>query len=223
MTDELRDKFLAVVCMPRPVFVADLVEMTGNPALVATWEQECRAMGTAGPLRFIAAKQRHKQRGALILPYDEELRGATTGFEKSIWAKCINTHHLKGAKLYELAVVLHRVLEQVVTFEISANSVMMRVNQERGMVGIVLVLDGDVTVGSDARSELGASLASLAEGRLSLLAACTYAGGPKTVPELAQAAREEIDTRGVSVTFPVIAQTSWTFASDGGTSAVSVM
>lgn len=221
VTEELRTKFQAVASMPRPVFVSDLAEMLDNPQLAGQLCDEYRAMGATGPFRFINPKSRHKDRGALILPFSEELRHSVGGFDKSQWAKCVQA--LRGAKLYELAVVLHKLLDQVVTLDIGTNVVSLRVNQQRGLVGVVVVLDSDIEPGSPTRDELGACLEEMSSGRLSLMAVCTYAGGPRAVPDLAQAAKEELDARGVKPSCPVIAQQSWAFASDGGTSAVSVL
>ena len=222
LTDELRDKLLACVCMPRPVFMADLIHLVGDADLVEQWEKECRAQGSDSPIRFIAAKQRHKARGHLVIPFDDALRSSTTGFEKSLWNQFISHPGLRGAKLYELAVLLHRVIDQVVTADIGDDLVTFRVNQQRGLVGVIVTLTVDLQAGTPARAELGAALSALSAGRLGLMAVCTYAGGPRSVPEVADAVRELIGEQDLAMPCPVIAQASWEFADDGGTTAVSV-
>src|SRR5690606_30517093 len=104
------------------------------------------------------------------IPFSEELRTSTSGFEKSIWNQCISHAGLRGAKLYEVAVLLHRVLDQVVTFDIGDDMVVIRVNQQRGLVGVVVALTVDLQPDAAARAELAAALESLSGGRLSLLA-----------------------------------------------------
>lgn len=220
LTDAVREKLLATVCMPRPVFVADLVHLVGDAALVEEWERECKQMGTESPIRFIAAKPRHRARGHLVIPFSPELRERSADLPQSYWAQCIT--QLLGARLYELAVLLHRVLDQVITFELGADVVTLRVNQPRGIVGVVVALTPDVSSGTPAREELRTALAGLATSRLSLLAVCSYAGGPRTIPDLAEAVRADLDTLPNGVGFPVIAQSSWEFAADGGTSAIAV-
>lgn len=223
LTDELRDRLLACVCMARPVFMADLVHLVGDAGLVEQWERECRAQGKDSPIRFITAKPRHKARGHLVIPFSSELRSSTTDFEKSTWNKIISHPDLRGAKLYELAVLLHRVLDQVVTFDVGTHLVTMRINQSRGLVGVVLMLTTDLQPDTEARVELGEALTSLTGGRLSLLAVCSYGGGNGVIPELADTSRALVSELGLSVSFPMIAQASWEFASDGGTSAVSIL
>lgn len=223
LTDALRQQLTAAVCLPRPVFTSDLAAMVDQPSLVEQWEQECRAMGTAGPLRFIMAKPRHRERGNLVIPFDKDLRKAATEFDKSMWSRCLNESTLKGAKLYEVAVLLHRFGDQLVTAEINANTVTLRINQQRGLVGVVMVLDTDLDPGEETREELATEVETLMASRMTLMAVLTYNGGSKTLADLGNTLRDEANARSWSVTCPVIVGHSWDFASDGGTSAVSVL
>ena len=223
LTDELREQLTAAVCLPRPVFTSDLVAMVGDADLVEQWEQECRSMGTAAPLRFIMAKPRHRERGNLVIPFAADLRKAATEFDKSLWSRCLNESSLKGAKLYEVAVLLHRFSDQIVTAEVNPSTVTLRVNQQRGLVGVVVALDTDLDSGDETRAELAAEVEALMASRLALLAVLTYNGGSRALADLANALREESQDRSWSVTAPVIVGHSWDFASDGGTSAVSVL
>jgi hypothetical protein len=169
------------------------------------------------------AKPRHRDRGNLVIPFDKDLRKAATEFDKSMWSRCLNESTLKGAKLYEVAVLLHRFGDQIVTAEINANTVTLRINQQRGLVGVVMVLDTDLEPGEETREELANEVETLMASRLTLMAVLTYNGGSKTLADLGNTLRDESQTRSWSVTCPVIVGHSWDFASDGGTSAVSVL
>jgi hypothetical protein len=222
LTDEIREQLLATVYMARPVFAADLAHLIDNPELVEQWQDECYSHGADSPIRFLGAKARHRARGSLIIPRGDAAR-SSSDFDTSVWRQCIDSANLRGAKLYELAVLLHRVLDNLVTLDIGEDLVTLRVNQQRGLSGVILVLASDLSEGSPARAELRAALEGMTRGRLSMLALCSYTGGNRAVPDLAEAGRAELEAAGIQPSFPVIAQASWEFAADGGTSAISVL
>lgn len=222
MTDELFDKLVAAVVIPRPVFTSDLVAMVGAESFAA-WEQRCRDMSTDCPVRFITPKPRHRARGSLIVPHAPDLRAAASEFTKSSWAACLDDRRLRGAKLYEVAVLLHRFGDSVLSNRVEDNLVVLRVTQPRGLIGVVMTLEGDLASGSDGRAALAEGVEQLLADRLTLIAALTYQGEKNAVNKLADALREESTARAWTPTAPVIASTSWDFASDGGSSALSVL
>lgn len=222
LTDELFNQMVSAVVIPRPVFTSDLAAMAGAD-VASAWEQRCRDMGTDGPLRFITAKPRHKARGSLVVPHSPELRAAAAEFTRSSWAACLDDRRLRGAKLYEVAVLLHRFGDSVLSNRVEDALISLRVTQPRGLVGVVMSLEPDLSAGSEGRKALADAVEQLLADRLTLVAALTYQGQKDAVHAMADALREEGAERRWEPLMPVIASTSWDFAADGGSSALSVL
>lgn len=222
LTDELRDKLMAVVCTPRPVFTSDLVAMVDSVDLISQWEKEQFTQGGTSKLRFVQPKSRHKARGSLLIPADQSLRDEAPGFRGSEWDQALDAPNLTGAKIYELGILLHTMLDKIVTFDIGTSTVELRVNQPQGVVGIIQMLEPDVREGTEARAELETRLKVLAKSRLSLLAVCTQAAGPKPRMDLATAVEAIFKDHKISPPFHVVAETSSVFAENGGATALAI-
>ena len=160
--DSLHNKLLAAACIPRPVFIADLNELTGNTRTVAEWEQETRSKPDRG-LRFVAAKQRHKLRGALVVPHDYA-RTATVEFTDSCWGNCLELY--RGGRLYETGVLLHHLGDSVVTHQAGPDTVALRLNQRKGIVGMVVVVNDKLDKHGSTTRQLTADLDELVDERL---------------------------------------------------------
>jgi hypothetical protein len=223
LTEEMFDQLVSSVVIPRPVFISDLVAQTGNPDLVVAWEQRCRDLSTDSPVRFITAKPRHRDRGHLVIPHSPALRQAAAEFTSSWWAACLDERRLRGAALYEVAVLLHRFGDQVVSSRIEGDVVILRVNQPRGLVGVVLALTTDLGPEGATRKQVADAVQTLLDDRLTLVAVLTYSAAGNALEKLAGAVREEAAARGWTPTAPVIASQSWDFAADGGASALAVL
>lgn len=223
--DDVYNQLVSAVCIPRPVFTSDLAAIVGSAEVVDAWQQRCQAERTSSPVRFIGAKQRHKARGDLVIPFAPELRSAASEFTSSWWAQCIDNGNMRGAKLYETAVLLHRFGEHVISNRIDdeATVLTLRLNQSRGLVGVVMLLEQRLGVGESARARLTESVEELLSGRLSLVAALTHTAGAPALEKLADTLREEAELRGWTRSTPMIAAHSWDYASDGGSSAVQVL
>jgi len=221
LTDELANQLVAAVCIPRPVFMRDLAAQVGSEDVVAEWKQHCFENTVDSPVRFIVAKPRHAAGlGDLVVPYKNELRAAASEFTKSWWATCLE--ELRGTHLYEVAVLLHRFGDQIISNKIDGKAVVLRVNQSRGLVGVVVALGEDVDAGDATRKRVSGAVKELLEDRLSMIAVLTTSGRPHALENLARAVREDAEAGGWTSTTPIVASRSWDYASNGGASAVSV-
>ena len=144
------------------MFISDLNELTGNTRIVAEWEQETRRNPDRG-LRFVAAKQRHKLRGALIVPHDYA-RTATVEFTDSCWGNCLELY--RGSRLYETGVLLHHLGDRVVTHKAGPDTVALRLNQRKGIVGMVVVVNDKLDKHGSTTRQLTADLDELVDERL---------------------------------------------------------
>lgn len=211
------DQLLAMAGLPRPVFIRDLVTTGGSREAVEAWEAQCRADPATYPVRFVSAKSRHRMRGSLVLP-KESLRDSKS--EQSPWYRCMDAY--RAAQIYEMGVLLHRVVDEVISADFSESGALLRLDSARGLVGVIVVFDPDPTEGSEAHNFLTANLAKLSSERLSLLAVLTTAGEERAVPKLVEVAAAAVSGLGGKISFPVVAARSWEYADDRGTGAVLV-
>lgn len=223
MTAAAFDKLVASVCIPRPVFISDLQAQTGSKPLVAAWEARCGDMGTRSPVRFITPKARHRDRGSLVIPHDQKLRAAAAEFSGSWWAQCLDERRLRGAVLYETAVLLHRFGADVLSSRVEGNTLVLRVKSQQGIIGVVMSLTSETAAGTTGRKDVADAVEVLLGDRLSRVAVLSHNGTRGSLDKLATAIREEAAERGWSPTMPILASQSWDFAADGGASAVLVM
>jgi len=221
--EDVFNKLTSAVCIPRPVFMSDLASVAGSAQALSAWQDQCFAMGLSNPVRFINAKARHRERGALVVPHAKELRAASSAFTKSWWAACLDDRRLLGANLYEVAVVLHRFGDQVVSSKVEDDRVVLRINQPRGMVGVVFTLGSDLRDGSSTLTHVADEVGQLLGEGLTLVAVLTHQGGVGVLDRLSDALRSEAGTRGWKAATPVVVSLSWDFASTGGSSAISVL
>ena len=212
---ETRQKLLASCLVPRPVFTSDLLSIAGSSDTVSSWEAELRADPATSPVRFLAAKGRHRLRGSLIIPVNEA-RDFAKGARLSWWSDCVSLY--RGSRLYELGVVLHRVGDEIVAAEFDENVAVLRLSSPRGLVGVVVVFDTNINE-EPAMIALRESIEQLLKERLTLIAVLTSAGEAVALTNLtetvANLALSEHWTRNI----PVIAARSWEFADDRGSTA----
>lgn len=204
---------LAAASIPRPVFTRDLIPVAGSIELVDAWQSECMADPVNYPVRFIVPKTRHRMRGSLVFTDSK-----TTGGPENWWTRCSTSY--RGARLYELAVLLHRVGDEVVSTEFSDDAAILRLNTPRGLVGIVVVFDTRLEPGEAAREALRSALADLVTERLTLVAVLTTSGESGSLEAVLGAVKELGAEEGWTPNAPVVAARSWEFADDRGSSAV---
>lgn len=217
LSEQMSAALLAAVCIPRPVFTSDLVSIAGSQEMVDAWEAECRR-NAQSPVRFVAAKTRHRLRGSLVIPIDY-LRDAATEFKRSAWAECMERY--RGTTLYELAVLLHKIDSEVVATRMSENTLTLRLATRSGLVGIVVALTPKLAAGEITRGALAAELETLLSERLTLIAVLTPRA--ETFDPMCTAVTEEAKARQWSVPLPVIAARSWEYAEDRGAASQLLM
>jgi hypothetical protein len=208
---DVRNQLLAAVCVARPVFSADLVNLVNSAEIVAAWEEEC-SRDPELPVRFISPKPRHKMRGSLIIPQDY-LRTASPEFQKSLWARVITQY--KGAKAYELGVLLHRYNEEVVSDLLGAHVALFHLNRPQGLIGVLCVVEASLSAGGATREALVATLETLMRERLVQIAVLTT--NAELTDSIAAVISEEATLRKWAPTAPVTLSKSWDFTY--GTSA----
>lgn len=213
----LHDQFMAQVTLPHPVFTSDLAGLAGSEEAVEAWEQACRDDADSA-VRFIPPKARHRARGSLVLPYSYA-RQAAAEFKRTWWASCLDKY--RGARLYELAVLLHRVGPSILSFELGEHHIVLRCNQPRGMVGIVVTFDADMARNGEPREALVEAVESLLDNPLTMLAVLTTNHG--ALEPMIGAIEEEARERNWNPPFPVISSRSWEYAADQGHSAKLVL
>jgi hypothetical protein len=194
----------------RPVFTADLVDLVKSADLVAAWEDEWSATADLA-IRFIPPKPRHKLRGSLIFP-QEYLRNATPEFKNSIWARVLSQY--RGAKAYELGVLLHRFNEQVVSYDLGSHVALFRLTLPQGLVGVAVVLDASLGAGGETRTALSDALEGLMHERLAQIAVLTT--NAELTDTISEAVAEEAQTRRWLPTAPVTLSKSWDYAAGTG-------
>ncbi len=210
LSPEVRDQLLAAVCVPRPVFIADLVNLVGSADVVAAWEEEFGASADLA-VRFIGAKSRHRARGALVFP-QEFLRGASQEFTQSLWARVLA--QFTGAKAYELGVLLHRFNEEVVSDELGPHVVTLHLSRPQGLIGVIVVVDASLGEGAPTRLALVESLESMMRERLVQIA--VLAINTEVLDTIAAVVAEEAAQRQWRPTAPVTLSKSWDYATSTG-------
>lgn len=214
LDDRNRKALLAAVAIPRPVFVADLSAVAGSREVVEDWEAEMRELRTNAPVRFIGGKARHRMRGSLVIPHGS-LRDASKEFTSSWWAECLERY--RGAKLYELAVLLHRVGTEVISSEFDDDVVVLHLNDKRGLVGMAVVINDDFGENGTTSERLTKVVASLVRERLSLVSVLSSSNDWETA--ISQMIIEASRSQGWEINAPVVYANSWEWADDAGTTS----
>lgn len=215
-----------LVAEPRPAFISDLIAAVGSPGLVRAWENDFEDLGTKSPVRVITARQHHRERGSLIIPYAPNLREKLAQNKNSAWATALDDtgqqSRLRGARLYEVAVLIHKYGNQIASFNLEKSVLRARLTLPQGLTGIVMWVGGGSPSGG-AREDLLAAVGEMTRERLELLAVLTHEAGPRAVEQLAGLVAPEASSQKWEPTMPVIAAQSWQFAEDGQSSVVGVL
>lgn len=220
------DELTALIARPRPVFISDLVAASQSPGLVTAWESHYQDLGSASPFRVITPRAHHRARGSLVVPHSTDLRQALAGHGRSGWADCLDESadrtRLRGARLYEAAVLLHRFADDIVSHKLTSEVLALRLNTPQGLTGAVVWLGSDSPAGS-GRSALTEAVAEMIEDRMVLLAVLTHESGARAVERLASVVADDAATHDWQPTMPVVASHSWEFAADGGATSLAVL
>ena len=212
LDDALRDRLMAAVCIPRPVFSADLVDLVKSAELVADWESEWSSRRDLS-VRFIQPKARHRLRGALIFPQGN-LEDQSAEFRRSLWARCVLNPEFRGSKLYELGVLLHRFGEEVVSDDLGPAVVQLRLARPQGLVGVIVMLETSLGEGGAARLGLVNALETMMRERLVQIAVVSV--NAEIVDTVAAVVAEEAARHQWTPTMPVTLSKSWEYANSTG-------
>jgi len=215
LNDGMRRALLAAASIPRPVFTRDLVGVAGSLAMVDAWEAECRSDVSSSPVRFVAPKSRHRLRGHLVAVEPAVVRPGDW------WYQAVQRY--RAGRLYELAVLLHRVGDEIVSFSLEDHLAVFRLNTPRGLVGMVVLLDPRPVVGGESSAGLAGHLENLLAERLTMIAVLTASAEPGSLENLIAHVEQLAANGRWQPTAPVIAARSWEYADDRGTSAVMVL
>lgn len=215
LTDGMRHALLAAASIPRPVFARDLVSIAGSLAMVDAWEAECRANVNSSPVRFVAPKSRHRLRGCLIAVDRAEARAVDW------WHQAVKRY--RAGRLYELGVLLHRVGDEIVSFNLEDQVAVFRLSTPRGLVGLVVVLDTRTTGDGTTLTAVAEHLDRLLTERLTMIAVLTTSAEPGSLEGLIADVENLARERMWQPAVPVIAARSWEYADDRGSSAVMVL
>lgn len=101
LPDKLRDAVTAVVEVPAPRFMCDVVSVLGSTAAASKWET---ALRDNRDMAVIPPQAKWRDRGALLIPQGD-MRERIGKFDKSPWGRAINSK-IRGGRLFELAMVL---------------------------------------------------------------------------------------------------------------------
>ena len=210
----------SAVAIPRPVFSSELVAVAGSQEVLDGWMQDMYDLGAQAPVRFVIAKTRHRFLGTLVLP-DGALREAAVEFDNSWWAQVMSRYH--GSALYELAVLLSRVGDQVQSSELSDTCAQFRLDTPRGLVGAVVHLGGGLEQGSVGRTELAAAIDGFRRERFTLMAVLNIHAGQPAMDALVSAVRETAEDARWTPAYPVIATNTWEWAANSGRTSTLVL
>ena len=203
------------MAIPRPVFTSDLITQTGSAELIEAWQEyQRREPG----ITFIAPKRRHRLRGSLLLPTGW-LRDAQFEFQNSWWAELVNTQQFRGAVIYELGALLHRVGDQIVSYRISAHkeTVLLRLRSSRGIIGVVVAVGRELQPDGATATAVANDVEELFKERCELIAvlSITEAGLDEAITVL----DTEAQKRKWRPPCHVVAAHSWEYA-DGAVTAL---
>ena len=212
-----RNQITAAITASRPVFTSDLAALVGDASVIERWQEEQRADGSQ--VRFLTPKSRHGQRGALVMPVGS-LRKTIDATGGGWWIELLDRY--RGAKLYEAAVVGWRCGAQVLSYMVDKNDpvVTFRIRGDRGLTGVILVCDDDVSETSPARHGIVTAVDSLLRDPFELVV--ILATSDKALEPLVSAVDTEARQRNWRPPCPIVAARSWEWA-DGTGSLVEIV
>ena len=223
-TDNIDDKGMneiyAFVSIARPVFIRDLVSIVGDRDRVEKWESIERSNISESKVRFIGAKMRHKMRGSLIIP-DEGLRSKPKNSKQTWWWDAIERY--RGSKLYEVAVLLHRVGDEIISYKFDESSAVVILNAPTGLVGIIITFSPITNDKSSDYISYVKCLEDMSKDRVHLICLLTTTAEKQSLDELINSTITYATEKNLTFSGPVIASYTWDFADDRGSSAKLVL
>lgn len=200
----------AALLQPAPKFMRDVVSELGSAELAAEWEEEQKG---AGNWSFIPPQNKHRQRGALLIPKDP-LRASIAGFGTTPWGRAIAQGY-KAGRLYDIAVVLSKLADSVVVCGFSSHSVELTYRYKDEMCALIIGLEPGSDPWLDVEQAVGRFLASPGSVQDILVVPCPARSATAVVETLKSAAASE----AWRMNSPVRVQGLETWVSDNGRGA----
>lgn len=119
-----------------PRFMSDIVSIADSADVAEVWEKSQRRGG--GDVSFINAQDKHRSRGALIVP-KPPLRDEISGFGESPWGRALEFGY-RGGRLFDVATVLRKLGPAVVAVSFKEYAVEVIVSEAQGHYGLVVAL-----------------------------------------------------------------------------------
>lgn len=143
-----------------------------------------------------------------------DLRKASNEFSSSWWAASVERY--RGAKLYELGVVGRRCADGVKGWHVDDvyPVVSLRASLGKGLVGVLIVCDDELSEGSTARTGIVSEIESLMREPLEHI--YVLATGDSTLDSLQSVVEEEAKRRQWKPACPVVCARSWEWADGTG-------
>lgn len=206
------DVLTSIIRSPRPVFTSELAEIAGSEESFESWKREQMTDGST--VRFIAPKARHKQRGALVIPVGTA-RDEMDSKGPNWWSVVLDKW--RGAKLYELGVLLSKVSSSVASCHVDDHLpyVNLTLSRDRGVTGVVVLCDDDVSLSSPGFTALQEGLTDMLTKQAELT--IILVTSDKVLDEAVAAAAAIYKENGWAANSPVVVAKSWEWANDTGT------
>jgi recombinational DNA repair protein RecR len=216
LTEQTSVAMHAAVRIPRPVFTRDLVSIAGNLETVEAWEKECEANTLNTTMRFIRPKNRHRDRGRLIVV--EQAEDINTG---DWWSQCVTKY--RAGSLFELGVLLHSVGDEIVAFMLNSQTASFHLNTTKGLIGVIVVLSPRLEQEDYVSFEITNVIEKMLNERLTLISVLTTSGEKGSLETLVNFIKTQAATLSWQPTCPIVAARSWEYVEDRGSSATLIL
>lgn len=144
-SQELDERLYKIISSPRPIFMNEIVKIIGDKDLAYQWLESKKNTPSKSPVRFINAKNKHQEYGALLIPaYD--LRKGT-----SYWWTALKNY--KGSDLYELGLLFSK-LKDVKIKLMHENYLQFSANYNSKNSNFTLYFNGNANIDHDLKNYL---------------------------------------------------------------------
>lgn len=216
ISSDTSNALYAASSIPRPVFTRDLINIVGDRSIVQKWEEECRQYPERYGVRFIAPKARHKERGSLVI-VEETSKIKTKKQSVMWWPEVIQKY--SGTRLYEIAVLLQRVSDELVSYKLDDTHAVLRLATPKGLVTLLVTMTDRTEKGEEGYTRIQESYKEIINERITLIAVLTTIGEESDLSRTVSSLLVMIEETGLKPACPVIAARSWEYADNRGTTA----
>ena len=206
------DKFLRMnnfANSEKPTFVIDLLPIAGNVNDLSSWEKIHRDNIDKSNFRFLASKNRYKQLGSLIINKESIS-------QSNCWGTCVT--ELRGAGLYEIGVLLRRINDEIINYEIGGDMIVIYINSARGITKLI-VLMAEFEKSNEMKNKVFEQLQESGNINLSLIAILSTKSEKNILAKITESVREFYIKEDIKPVTSIVTAHSWEFADDRGSSA----